>query len=195
MSIVRLVYISTSLLAHDPNERRQIDDILLTSRRNNDAFKVTGALLATDHGFAQVLEGERDAVEATYARIVRDPRHRDIALILSDSIEARKFPEWAMAYIGPSQSADEAVAHVTNMIPASQSGEAARGLATFMSQMLARQSPARRTPSRWKVIRSWPAKMAQTSSGSAWKPSLAISVHSAATEAASFAASVERSTT
>ena len=73
MSLVRLGYVSVSLLADGPNEERHIADILLTSRRNNTESNVSGALLATDHGFAQVLEGERDAVEATYGRIARDP--------------------------------------------------------------------------------------------------------------------------
>jgi hypothetical protein len=63
-------------------------------------------------------------------------------LILYESIEARKFPNWAMAYIGPSQSAEEAVARVTSKIPASKSGEAARGLITFMNRMQTQQSPA-----------------------------------------------------
>ena len=141
MSLVRLAYVSTSLLADDPNERRQIADILLSSRRNEES-EVTGALLVTDHRFAQVLEGERQAVEAVYERIVRDPRHKDIVLILYESIEVRRFPDWAMAYIGPSQSAEEAVARVTSKVPACKSGQAARGLVTFMSQTLARPSPA-----------------------------------------------------
>jgi len=142
MSLVRLVYISASLLADDPNERRQIADILLNSRRNNEESKVTGALLATDHNFSQVLEGERDAVEATYERIARDPRHKDIVLILYESIEVRRFPDWAMACIGPSQSAEEAVARVTSKLPACKTGQAARALVTLMSQMLAEPSPA-----------------------------------------------------
>lgn len=142
MSLVRLAYVSTSLLADDPNERRQIADILLSSRRQNEEPEVTGALLVTGHRFAQVLEGEREAVEAVYGRIVRDPRHKDIVLILYESIEVRRFPDWAMAYIGPSQSAEEAVARVTSKVPACKSGQAARGLVTFMSQTLARPSPA-----------------------------------------------------
>jgi hypothetical protein len=141
MSLVRLVYISASLLADDPSERRQVADILLTSRRSNEESGVTGALLATDRNFSQVLEGEREAVEATYGRIVRDPRHKDIVLILYESIEVRRFPDWAMAYIGPSQSAAEAVARVTSKVPACKTGQAARALVTFMSQMLAERSP------------------------------------------------------
>jgi FAD-dependent sensor of blue light len=142
MSLVRLAYISTSLLADDPKERRQVADILLTSRRHNAGSEVTGALLATARNFAQVLEGERQAVEATYGRIVRDPRHKDIVLILYESIEVRRFPDWAMAYIGPSQSATDAVACVTSKVPACKSGQAARALVTFMRQMLAERSPA-----------------------------------------------------
>jgi hypothetical protein len=142
MSLVRLAYISASLLADDPNARRQVADVLLASRRNNEQSEVTGALLATDRSFAQVLEGEREAVETTYERIARDPRHKDIVLILYESIEVRRFPDWAMAYIGPSQSAEEAVARVTSKVPACKTGQAARGLVTLMSQMLAQPSPA-----------------------------------------------------
>jgi FAD-dependent sensor of blue light len=129
-------------LADDPNERRQIAEILLISRRNNEELEVTGALLVTDRNFAQVLEGEREAVEATYERIARDKRHKDIVLTLYESIEVRRFPDWAMAYIGPSQSAEQAVARVTSKVPACKTGQAARALVTSMSQMLAEQSRA-----------------------------------------------------
>jgi hypothetical protein len=136
MSLVRLAYVSTSLLAHGPNDRGQVADILLASRRNNAESDVTGALLAIDRNFAQVLEGEREAVEAAYERIARDPRHKDIVLTLYESIEARRFTNWAMAYIGPSHAAKQAVARVTSKIPGCKSGQAARGLVTLMSQML-----------------------------------------------------------
>jgi hypothetical protein len=68
---------------------------------------------------------------------------KDIVLILYESIEARKSPDWSVvAYIGPSQSAEEAVARVTSKIRASKRGEAARGLVTFMNRMQTQQSPA-----------------------------------------------------
>lgn len=140
MSLVRLAYISTSLLAEDPSARRQVADILLASRRNNAESEVTGALLTTDRNFTQVLEGERQAVEATYDRIARDKRHKDIVLTLYESIEVRRFPDWAMAHIGPSQAAEQAVARVTSKVPACQTGQAARGLVGFMSRMLAERS-------------------------------------------------------
>ncbi len=132
----RLAYVSTSLLASDPREREQIADILLTSRRRNEDADVTGALLATERNFAQVLEGERKNVEATYHRIVCDPRHVGIVPILMQPIETRQFPDWSMAFIGPSQSAQEAVARVAHALPGSAAGETTRELVTFMSEML-----------------------------------------------------------
>ena len=137
MALLRLAYVSKSLLAGDPREREHIADILLSSRRQNAEAEVTGALLATDYCFAQVLEGTQEAVEDTYGRITRDPRHQDIVLLLTEPIAARQFPEWSMAYIGPSQSAEEAVARVTQNLPADDGSSVARGLVTFMSQMLA----------------------------------------------------------
>jgi hypothetical protein len=137
MALLRLAYISRSRLAGDPREREHIADILMSSRRNNVEAQVTGALLATDECFAQVLEGEQEAVEETYGRITRDPRHHDIVLLLTEPIVARQFPDWSMAYIGPSQSAEEAVARVTQNLPGTDMGEAARDLVKSMSQMLA----------------------------------------------------------
>lgn len=93
MTLFRLAYISTSLLASNPREREHIADLLLTSRRNNEGAEITGALLATDNSFAQVLEGARGAVEATYRRILRDPGHTGILPLLTDSIMLRQFPE------------------------------------------------------------------------------------------------------
>jgi Sensors of blue-light using FAD len=136
MGLLRLAYVSQSRLAGDPDERAHIADILLSSRRNNEEENITGALLATDNCFAQVLEGGRRAVEATFERISHDPRHQDIALLLSEPIAGRQFPQWSMAYIGPSQSAADAVARVTRDVETSEAGEAARALVTFMSKLL-----------------------------------------------------------
>lgn len=72
IGLLRLAYVSQSRLADDPEERAHIADVLLSSRRHNEEAEATGALLATDDCFAQVLEGERQAVEATFERISHD---------------------------------------------------------------------------------------------------------------------------
>ena len=147
MSLYRLVYVSTSLLSDDPDvERQQIADILLSSRRNNEADEITGALLFSDTNFAQVLEGRRAEVERLYETLTQDTRHKDLLLLLTEPLAVRQFPEWSMAYIGPSQSAKEAVALAAAGVARTKDGDRARRLLGFMSQAVARGTTAKGAP-------------------------------------------------
>ncbi len=101
--IYRLVYTSRNLLQGTEKERVAIvAQILATSQRNNDKVGVTGALLFNSGSFAQVLEGPRVAVEATFERIQRDPRHSDVSVLQCEPVESRGFSNWSMAFIGHS---------------------------------------------------------------------------------------------
>jgi len=142
MALFRLAYISTSLLGGEG--QLQLADILLMSRRNNEAVHVTGALLATQSNFAQVLEGERADVETTYARIATDARHKDLDLLLAGPLTAREFPQWSMAFIGPSNSADEAVQRVAGNLSATERGDRARHFVNFMRDLLIAHTYVRR---------------------------------------------------
>jgi hypothetical protein len=73
-----------------------VKSILASSTRNNAANGVTGVLIATKTDFLQVLEGEFEALNATFERISRDARHDKIQLISFTEIEERRFSEWAM---------------------------------------------------------------------------------------------------
>jgi hypothetical protein len=77
-----------------------VNSILESSTRNNAANGVTGVLIATKTDFLQVLEGEFEAVNATFERISRDTRHTRIQLISFTEIEERRLGEWAMHGIG-----------------------------------------------------------------------------------------------
>ena len=74
--------------------REQIEQILLVSRRNNEAAEITGALLFSDTNFSQVLEGSRAEVERLYETLNHDPRHKDLLLLLSEPQGARQFGRW-----------------------------------------------------------------------------------------------------
>jgi hypothetical protein len=78
--------------------------ILDTSRRNNPALGVTGALMFNAGYFAQVLEGSAHAVEQLLARIIRDRRHHDVAVLSRGDVPARAFSDWSMALIGASKT-------------------------------------------------------------------------------------------
>ena len=95
MSLIRLVYASKSRLV-DADRRAELDSILASARRFNDQNGITGFLLATEKAFAQVLEGPRDKVADTYGRIVVDPRHTALRLLVEEPIAERSFRDWAM---------------------------------------------------------------------------------------------------
>src|SRR5215467_11945238 len=134
MSLFRLVYASTSLLSDEPDlAREQIEQILLVSRHKNEAAEITGALLFSDTNFSQVLEGPRAEVERLYYETLHhDTRHKDLLLLLSEPLAARKFPEWSMAYIGTNQWAQEAAG------PPSLEPTGARRLLALMGRTLNR---------------------------------------------------------
>jgi hypothetical protein len=77
-----------------------VDDILATSRANNERDEITGALMFNAGCFAQVLEGPLDVVEAAFERIQQDDRHSEVSLLAMEPIIERSFPNWAMGFVG-----------------------------------------------------------------------------------------------
>ncbi|KTS12440.1 hypothetical protein ABID82_001037 [Methylobacterium sp. PvP062] len=103
--LYRLVYASKNLLqGPEPEAMAAVRQILDASRRNNAALDVTGALMFNAGAFAQVLEGPRQGVEATFERIQRDLRHDDVTVLQCGPAESRGFANWSMAFVGASRS-------------------------------------------------------------------------------------------
>lgn len=86
-----VVYTSAALRAAP-----DLEGILEVSRRNNAANGLTGILLFAEGNFIQALEGPKEALDATYARIAADPRHRQIIDLFRAPLLARNFPDWSM---------------------------------------------------------------------------------------------------
>ena len=104
--MISLTYLSTAT-ARDGFSPDELTDLLVTSRRNNHAAGLSGMLLYVNGHFIQTLEGPQDAVEQTFARIGRDPRHRDVLLVLRDETPTRVFAEWTMGFesVDPEEAA------------------------------------------------------------------------------------------
>lgn len=107
MPLIHCVYTSEATREIGPQE---LERILAVSRERNAAAGVTGMLVCTGAAFFQVLEGEAADVEAVYARIARDPRHRDLRRVVVESIAQRGFAEWSM---GEAQVGDEELRALT----------------------------------------------------------------------------------
>ncbi len=104
--LTQLVYASS---ATDLFRGDELADILAVSRRNNARDGVTGALLYASGNVLQALEGPAAAVEATYARVHADPRHRGVLMLYRGTAAERSFPEWAMGLPSLSELPDGAV--------------------------------------------------------------------------------------
>ena len=95
MSLYHLVYVS---IAEHPFGPEELLQLLERSRENNLRDEITGMLLYKDGKFMQLLEGPEQAVCATYARIAKDRRHREITVLLEGERPERDFEEWSMGF-------------------------------------------------------------------------------------------------
>lgn len=77
---------------------KDVHGILRSSNRNNRQNDVSGMLLLVDKSFFQVLEGPKDKVEETFARIAVDTRHSGVIRVIGEEREERGFPGWSMGF-------------------------------------------------------------------------------------------------
>jgi hypothetical protein len=92
MDLIRLVYASRPF----GFDQGMLNGILMDARRCNMRDDITGALVCRADLYLQYLEGPAPAVEAAFARIVRDDRHLEVMRLESSPITSRLFPQWAM---------------------------------------------------------------------------------------------------
>lgn len=106
--MLQLIYVSSA------NQGVPIDAaaILATSRRNNGRDDITGMLYSDGTRFLQALEGPADKVEAAFARIKQDARHRAIVVLSEREIDAREFGAWEMAHRTPGSDAESFIARI-----------------------------------------------------------------------------------
>ncbi len=74
---------------------------------------ITGLLLYHDGNFLQILEGEAEKVQATFARIAANPRHRNLQRLPPVSVHTRLFPDWSMGFARPETVIVDSSIHVT----------------------------------------------------------------------------------
>ncbi len=104
-----LLYVSTSLLSA-AEQSGGLNDIVDVARARNATLGVTGALVLARGHFAQVLEGERTAIDELMLSIKGDQRHTGVNVVHIAEISGRRFPRWSMAYVGQSTYVDRQIA-------------------------------------------------------------------------------------
>jgi hypothetical protein len=93
-----LIQICYASVASKPFEEPALQALLTKARANNGRDGITGLLLYGNGHFVQVLEGDEGPVDALYAKIVGDPRHRQVFQLYRDEVTTRDFARWDMAF-------------------------------------------------------------------------------------------------
>ena len=93
--MIRLVYVSTATV---PMSEAELLDLLEKSREKNKRAFITGILLYGGGNFFQVLEGDKEDVDALYETILQDDRHHSCIIIDESEIQSRTFGNWSMGF-------------------------------------------------------------------------------------------------
>lgn len=89
----RVLYVSQAA------QRLGVQDVLHLATRSaasNARVNITGLLIFAGGCFLQVVEGEGRAVSYLMERLRHDKRHRDVAIVVDESIRQRSYGEWHM---------------------------------------------------------------------------------------------------
>lgn len=74
----------------------RLSELAAKAAQKNSTLNITGALMFNGVNFAQVLEGDKDAVMTLYKQIEADERHSLVQLLGSKVALTRFFPDWSM---------------------------------------------------------------------------------------------------
>jgi len=102
MALGHLLYISDALR---PMTQDDLDAIRDVSNTFNAKHGITGVLLYSAGHFVQLLEGEPSVIRALYDKIVQDPRHMNLRLLVERPADRRVFADWDMGVLDLDQHA------------------------------------------------------------------------------------------
>jgi hypothetical protein len=94
--MIRLLYLSQ---ATPGISNEQLQEILLSSQRNNAAHGISGVLGYGGGTFMQVLEGPEPGVLRLYVKILDDKRHGSCEIVHISPANERIFQKWSMGLI------------------------------------------------------------------------------------------------
>jgi hypothetical protein len=97
--LVRLLYCSRAV---DTNPEA-IEAILSQARQHNAVSGITGILCYGGGIFLQAIEGGRMQVSDLFGHIMKDPRHKDVAMLHFEEISERRFGGWSMGQVNVSK--------------------------------------------------------------------------------------------
>ncbi|ACA18532.1 BLUF domain protein [Methylobacterium sp. 4-46] len=141
-NLIHLIYFSRALLSAEPGTRaRELGEIARHAQKRNEFSVITSFLLLEQGYFIQVLEGERQSVQDTFARIANDRRHRDVQIIEWREIVKREF--FTSFNIVQRNAANDALFQKANILPMLQRGTPKAGIVHNLARALQADSMAK----------------------------------------------------
>ena len=95
---IRLSYASTTN-SQPSTIRQDLINILDEAQQHNAAHHICGVLFYGSNYFFQCLEGEKQAVDLLYAKIIKDPRHKNVVLLSYEKVDTPRFSNWNLKYV------------------------------------------------------------------------------------------------
>ncbi len=93
-TMIRLTYASTLKENVGPGD---LDAIVAHSAQRNAEVGISGILAIEDRRVCQILEGEAEAVDALYRKILADTRHDGVVELARHAVDSRTFGDWSMS--------------------------------------------------------------------------------------------------
>lgn len=94
-TLIRLVYVS-SLTFSSRLKASIFDEVEAHARNYNKQQSITGILCYGNAHFLQCIEGEKAKVLALQQRIFTDKRHKNVKILMLETIDQRLFIDWRM---------------------------------------------------------------------------------------------------
>lgn len=96
-ALEHLIYASVATHNFQPSE---LAELLQKARATNERCALTGMLLHVDSdgSFFQAIEGETQAIDQLWERLIRDKRHSQLTRIIREPIARRSFEGWTMGF-------------------------------------------------------------------------------------------------
>ncbi|WP_353204417.1 BLUF domain-containing protein [Sphingomonas sp.] len=84
----------------NPRGHAEDDAVAITRQAllRNGLDGITGLLYTQGTDFLQVIEGPDDSIADLLASLLRDPRHRDLRVLVDRETEDREFGDWMMLH-------------------------------------------------------------------------------------------------
>jgi EAL domain-containing protein (putative c-di-GMP-specific phosphodiesterase class I) len=84
---------------HQNVDQEMIVKMVENANHSNQKYQISGLLFYDAPFFFQVLEGPEESVKSLFEKILQDPRHSNVVLLVNEIIKSRQYPNLGMHFL------------------------------------------------------------------------------------------------